>query len=98
MMPLKLSMLQPWVKARTYILHHDFGMHHNRIIVTRNSFWRVLSDLSKEFDIKLTIKKYGHGNHYFYYLKNYFGDWDLIGETIFVRNRPVDLDLEAMFS
>lgn len=67
----------PFDPQRFY-LQYEFGLHHVLIEVNKNSFEKVVDDLSMEFEIKKEWKE-GEFRDLEYFVKNYYGQWQYLG-------------------
>lgn len=56
---------------------YTYGVHNIQVIVSSDDFWKVVDELSSEFEI---VKERSFDNNYdFYYLINYLGDLEHFG-------------------
>lgn len=62
-----------------YCLRYSYGLHHVSFSCSKESFFKVIDDLSSEFTIHkdFLIRDTYKVTHY--YVENYLGDLDLIG-------------------
>ena len=58
-----------------YFLNYDYGVHPVKINVEKESFFKVIDDLSNEF----TIFKLHDVDVEYYQIENYYGDLVIIG-------------------
>lgn len=61
-----------------YVLMWSYGMHHDFIYVSVDDFYKILHNMSEEFEIQVVFKD---GITYYYFI-NYYGDRVLLGECI----------------
>ena len=69
-----------------FYLHYELGVHHLDIETTDKDFYRVINDLSTEFEIH-TSQACDDNNSVTYSITNYYGDEQTIG-----YNRDEDIE------
>ena len=74
-----------------FYLLYELGMHHVWIRVPKNSFWKVIDDLGKEFEIFKDTNP-DDEERTDYYIINYWGDRQDIAYTRDIL--PADNDRE----